>query len=247
MESDITKTHSVKDKNDTFYVYFAKKTERLAAAVYRLSDLMDEDEQLRKDLKDRALKTISLASGFASETRRDSFSVRDSVTEVFSEIISLLRLGSNSCGLSHANVDLIETEYGDLIKLLYERKQTLHFSPSFFTADVERPSVLLNTDLGHNNVSEAIHNKRHQKDTNNVFERSSSIDRPKQQNERSNLILSIIKKKKEVGIKDIAEFISGVGEKTIQRDLLALVSQGVLEKKGERRWSRYFLPEERKM
>ncbi len=249
MESDSKKTLYNKENNDTFFIYFVKKTERLAAAVYRLSDLMDEDEQLRRGLKDRALKSISLASGFASEMRREAFSVCDSVTEVFFEIISLLRLGSNSYGLSSANVDLIEGEYSDLIKLLRERKGTLRFSPSFFTADVARPSALLEPTpsfMGHKGSAPAPYNKRHQKDRDYVLERSSSDERPKQQNDRSNLILGIIRKKKEVSIKDITEFITGVGEKTIQRDLLSLVSQGVLEKRGERRWSRYLLAGEAK-
>ena len=49
-----------------------------------------------------------------------------------------------------------------------------------------------------------------------------------------------MKGKNEYTIKDIALHIPGVSEKTVQRDLQALVSAGVLKRKGERRWSRYF-------
>lgn len=62
---------------------------------------------------------------------------------------------------------------------------------------------------------------------------------------RQDLILSFIKKiGKEVSIKDVASapaLAHFYGEKTIQRELLELVERGVLRKKGERRWSRYFL------
>lgn len=62
---------------------------------------------------------------------------------------------------------------------------------------------------------------------------------------RHDLILSFIRKKgREVGIKDIAQsesFRGRFGEKTLQRDLTELMSRGVLKKKGERRWSRYFI------
>lgn len=62
---------------------------------------------------------------------------------------------------------------------------------------------------------------------------------------RQDLILSFIKKiGKEVSIKDIVgapAIAPFYGEKTIQRELLELVERGVLRKKGERRWSRYFL------
>jgi hypothetical protein len=58
---------------------------------------------------------------------------------------------------------------------------------------------------------------------------------------RRNTILKIIKDKKEVTIKDISNLIADVSEKTIQRELITLVSEGVLKKIGEKRWSKYLL------
>lgn len=58
---------------------------------------------------------------------------------------------------------------------------------------------------------------------------------------RRGLVLKLFKKNKELTIKDISREISGCSEKTIQRELIAMVSSGVLNKKGERRWSRYSL------
>ncbi|PIR44441.1 MAG: hypothetical protein COV10_04865 [Candidatus Vogelbacteria bacterium CG10_big_fil_rev_8_21_14_0_10_51_16] len=57
---------------------------------------------------------------------------------------------------------------------------------------------------------------------------------------RSEVILSYITGGREYTIKDIVLHVPGVSEKTIQRDLQALVSAGLLRRKGERRWSRYF-------
>jgi len=42
-------------------------------------------------------------------------------------------------------------------------------------------------------------------------------------------------------IKDFTKNIKDCSEKTIQRELLAMVAKGVLKKEGERRWSKYFL------
>lgn len=58
---------------------------------------------------------------------------------------------------------------------------------------------------------------------------------------RRSIILKLFKKNKELTIKDVSCEVSGCSEKTIQRELLALVTTGVLNKKGERRWSRYSL------
>ncbi len=58
---------------------------------------------------------------------------------------------------------------------------------------------------------------------------------------RRNTIIKLIKDKKEVTIKEVSGVVPDVSEKTIQRELLNLVSEGVLKKTGEKRWSRYSL------
>ncbi|HPS21377.1 MAG TPA: hypothetical protein PLO44_01055 [Candidatus Paceibacterota bacterium] len=63
--------------------------------------------------------------------------------------------------------------------------------------------------------------------------------------ERRDIIVKIIKDKKEATITDIKKAAYGslakCGEKTLQRELIAMVNDGVLKKAGEKRWSRYFL------
>ena len=59
--------------------------------------------------------------------------------------------------------------------------------------------------------------------------------------DRRKIILALIHQKPFLTVKDIAKSISGVGEKTIQRELLSMVEEGILVKKGERRWSNYSL------
>jgi len=44
-----------------------------------------------------------------------------------------------------------------------------------------------------------------------------------------------------VSIKEIAAVLPDLSSKTIQRELLSMVDDGLLIKKGERRWSRYSL------
>ena len=59
------------------------------------------------------------------------------------------------------------------------------------------------------------------------------------QTKRAGLILEFVRKHKSVSIKDIAKVIKGFSEKTIQRELASLIQQGLVQKKGERRWSLY--------
>ncbi len=54
-------------------------------------------------------------------------------------------------------------------------------------------------------------------------------------------ILALLQTRERVSIKDVVREITDCSEKTIQRELAALVAQGVLKKEGERRWSTYTL------
>lgn len=69
----------------------------------------------------------------------------------------------------------------------------------------------------------------HQKDKNKIM------------SDRTNAILNFIKEHGGATIKDIWRTMPEVSEKTVQRDLVALVTSGTLIKSGKKRWSRYAL------
>jgi predicted HTH transcriptional regulator len=60
-----------------------------------------------------------------------------------------------------------------------------------------------------------------------------------QKNKRQSDILSFINQRKSAVIKDIAALFPDVSEKTIQRELGALVDAGKITKRGSKRWSIY--------
>ncbi len=63
-----------------------------------------------------------------------------------------------------------------------------------------------------------------------------------QRDDRRKIILALVRQKPSLTVKDIAKSISGYSEKTIQRELLGMVAEGTLIKRGDRRWSTYSLP-----
>jgi len=57
--------------------------------------------------------------------------------------------------------------------------------------------------------------------------------------DRAERIKTVLEAKPQATIKDIAEVITDVSEKTIQRELNSLIEKGQVLREGERRWSRY--------
>jgi DNA-binding transcriptional ArsR family regulator len=57
--------------------------------------------------------------------------------------------------------------------------------------------------------------------------------------DRTARIKTVLEAKPQATIKDIAEIITDVSEKTIQRELNSLIEKGQVIREGERRWSKY--------
>ncbi len=75
---------------------------------------------------------------------------------------------------------------------------------------------------------------------NNEIKKESGFDAIKRTS-RQEIIIQLLKSRGEVNIKDIIEVVSGCSEKTVQRELISLIRGGIVQKRGERRWSKYSL------
>lgn len=60
-----------------------------------------------------------------------------------------------------------------------------------------------------------------------------------QMTDRAERIKTVLEAKPAASVKDIAEVITDVSEKTIQRELNSLIEKGQVIREGERRWSKY--------
>ena len=57
--------------------------------------------------------------------------------------------------------------------------------------------------------------------------------------DRAERIKTVLEAKPQATVKDVAEVITDVSEKTIQRELNSLIEKGQVVREGERRWSKY--------
>lgn len=191
---------------------FTKKIEKIVSALYLITSFFDDKEPLK--WKIRALST-DLISG----------TVKDK-SIVVKEVASLFSIAKTASLVSEPNYDILAPE---LSKLLLEADRPL--DPGLFRVEPSSTQALPQP-LKVESIKDNIFDKP-------ILKEFGAVSVKK--NSRQSIIIAILKRKKEIMIKDVSPLISGCSEKTIQRELSAMVQAGILRRIGEKRWSRYTL------
>lgn len=196
-----------------------KKPEKLASALYLITSFFDDQEPIKWKLRALASKFVSLTMSF-KERQIATLETKNIVLE----IIGFLSIVKNAGLISTGNHDLIKEE---LMKYVDTLDYPINIS-DFLNIESSKPRV---KEIGGNQMI---------KDKNGYKLPEVGAVSIKKTNRRS-AIIAVLKHKKEIMIKDISPLINGCSEKTIQRELSAMVRAGVLRKMGEKRWSHYIL------
>ena len=222
-------------------VYLYKKSERLAKAIHLIAPAFANSVSLRERLEDIAIGLIDAAVLPPSEAR--AYLSQDLLT-----LSSVLAIARTSGILSAMNADLIAREAHNLLKevasyeephLFLEEAPTLAMLAKEIHARTGRPM------LGQLPAPVApmanMPKMTARKDTARkaLVARTSQGHVSDKGEGRREAILSILKSKGPSYIKDISTVIRDVSEKTIQRELQALVEAGKVNRAGERRWTTY--------
>lgn len=188
----------------------------------------------------------------------DSFS---DINSLVLEIKSSLKISVAANIVSEMNYSILDSELGKILDLIQDKKNEGIGRKIFLSRDFFEKNNLFNEkakefSIGHltkgqskgQEVDKGQSNFETTKEKENIKDiapRKNSLEEKKQTKQkgsnRKDLIIKIIKDKKEVTIKDIAKLIKNCSEKTIQRELVSLLNDNVLKKEGERRWSKYSL------
>lgn len=248
-------------EKDIRRVYIYKKVERLAKAIHLVSPAFRNSVALR-DRMDR------IAVGLVDAAILPPNSARDALSRELLALSSVLSIARTGGLLSPMNAELIAREAQQLLqeiasyeepRLFLDDAPTLaelskelaretglersmtetsrptprpsQVDPSHKSDRVVRSAPVSDTSATKDNYykgqnTEAI--KGHIKDT--TAPRTS---------DRRDAIRSILERNGPSYIKDISTVIRDVSEKTIQRELQAMVEEGIVLRTGERRWTTY--------
>lgn len=235
---------------EDYLIYIFKKTEKITAALYLVSGLLKDDEPIKWELRDKGIDLLSSSFSASNSLPGDKNAIIQSLFTAALETLSLLNVAKISNLISEMNHRLLVREIDNVVALLRDRlaesaeNAGYILSESFFkTPDLFSTGFRLGNRLrtfggtqskGHSGSSTSID---HYKEGVN---KGQSMANSKK-NERQQTILSILQSQSNLTIKDFSKVIKDCSSKTIQRELLDLVSRGLVKKEGERRWSRYSL------
>ncbi len=247
--------------------YVSLKGQKLTQAIYLVTSLLPDSEPLKWRLRDIALDILSDVSVFhPAESNSADLSVAEgsgqlsplfkvtvleSATVKIDQLISWLEVALAGNFSSDLNLALVRNEYADFNKLLKEKVKTtglnklIHLNKEDLLQNIPAqpalPSGLPSVEVKKFREGDSIGHRDHDSVSYQKLSRLPHKSRDVAKDSRRSLIVSFLKGKDWTSIKDITEAIDGCSAKTIQRELSDLVHQGVLKKKGDRRWSRYLL------
>jgi hypothetical protein len=236
------------------------KTNKLVTALYMVTDILEKDEPIRLKLRTLGAEVVSDVASL----RGSKDVLNSSLIARISEIISFLEVAVSLHLISTMNEAILRKEFSALKEAVkeVEEKSSINFGEEELV-EFLRDEPLLTV------MNEGVTYKRaigHGKSTRLGVQKGSTLmqvlsdkanamsDKKEDFNlirkQRREEIISIIKTYGQTyptlggaTITDIKAKAVGVlvscGEKTLQRELVAMVEEGVLDKVGSKRWSRY--------
>lgn len=258
-----TKLNSFFEGNH-LHIFLYKKAEKLSSALYMVTNFIPENETLRNLLRDKSinifseivhLQKLSLVHYKALRTNDSIESRYNSLQTILSgitEIISFLEILNSSGLISEMNFMILRKEYIELGTLIKNRKDDIAESDTrlkddfFEVPDLYKTYTLRQGETKEKTIKDTIYQIKDtikdKKETQKIKTHPRVIKTANiRHSNRRNSILELLQNKAVITIKDTVDAIKGCSTKTIQRELLSLVSEGILKKKGERRWSTYSL------
>lgn len=242
------------------FAFLYKKTEKLIAAIYMITDFVKDNEPLKWRIRENALKLLSLNISFTTVSLSERRELLKEYQALSLEIVSLSGIAHIGGLISEMNYGVLKREFEKLAYIIEKdenkkaNEETVILNSSFFDKTGEGTIETKN-----HNENDVLYTQRPtiSKGHTQKIPSVPAIDIPQTprkmeylpkitkpidtKNDRKTVITKLLSKKSGLNIKDFSQVIKDCSEKTIQRELLAMVASGVLKKDGERRWSTYSL------
>lgn len=222
------------------FVY--KKAERITTALHLVTKFITPNEPIRESLR---VESVELLSDMFSDVTHPFFDDEwlDALTARSAKIVTFLEVAYRLGYISEMNWDILSKEYSQFPAILREarddecvgalNKSFCHVSKEQ-TVGMEKAQHVYGGRQGIKDIKRTV-------STGRQSSAGQALGSHGKKDVRRIAIIGLLKRKEKINVKDVTAIIDGYSEKTLQRELLSLVDEGVLKKEGERRWSMYSL------
>ncbi len=216
--------------NDKSIYLLYKKVERINVALSLITKNIKDIEISKNNIRQQGLNVLSDILNLIKSQHITSSGLHTIGSEMF-YLSSLIDIAYWDDLISEMNRNVIHAECEKVNKMVTELmskyKNQFYIDSAFFSHKEEIVPEI--------KIARKDSNIKANNDSKNQ-EKSTQV-----KSDRRGVILGLLKDKNNLTIKDFSTVITDYSEKTIQRELLALVAEGILKKVGERRWSSYSL------
>ncbi len=227
--------------NNEYYSNVFKKTERTISVVFYILSYIEKNEQTEFHIKVMSEKAMQVHESALATLSLYEYEAKEKIFPFQQSLVALegvLRIANAARVLTDEVLALLLSEV-DLV----QRYLRNHFITETPFSLREQDPVITNTTPERPKVIKSASNTSSTRSTRSIIPKGDiSSDAHmvySQLVDRSVRIKTVLEAKPEATIKDIAEVITDVSEKTIQRELNSLIEKGQVIRQGERRWSKY--------
>lgn len=251
----------IKDNDLSFII---KKTEKIATAIYLISNFLNTEEPLKWELRKIATKLLKNLMSLNDTSLSNKEILISRVQNDFVELEVTFNLAYNSGFISDMNYQIVIDEIHNLSHLFIKHTERqistskTIFNNDYFNVKKEKDQTELTVkDIikdkinpikdTENSIKNGLIFKGNKTDLENFFkdkikeDNQISYKNENNQSERGEKIIQKIKNHGPLTIKEISEEFTDLSEKTIQRELQKMYEKGQIKKEGERRWTKYFI------
>jgi len=217
--------------------YLYKKTEKLVSALYLLSGFISDKEPVKWQMREAGIELLSQSLSLSDRSSSERMMHYTNFISTGLKFLSFLEVSFVGGIISEMNYNILKNEFESLIQTAENGEKGGGAKGVVFPEHFFEVSEIPNNSVPY--LQKAVNNKGFDYKGQNIMSDRMSVKKPQEKSNRQDIIISLLKKGNELGIKDFTSSIKGCSEKTIQRELVTLVSKGLIKKEGEKRWSRY--------
>lgn len=210
------------------------RAERIFAAVYLLTKRTPENELIRARVRESADELLRAVMSLKDGVRQLQTEVVNQIHARAREIVSYVGILVLSGYVSKANAEVLVGALDDLVAFINTTRASGFSEPHVLEREdlsPQRRTIVSDEALAVSVPHMSVKPLRQRK----------PFKQKQKEGGRRDMILSVLRLGGSYGIREIHSQVLGCSEKTIQRELAALTSEGIVKKEGEKRWSRYFI------